>query len=129
MYIKAEICIFQSEFTELKKERIAERQMLQRLFPTANVDDGLPYNQWISEMEICIESFINNLKTATTVVTEVPQSTDNSEVLKLQRQIQQNKESLDEYVSNTYLYSVGFYIRNNILGRFIKQIAKKSCGC
>lgn len=56
-------------------------------------------------MECAIESYIKDLERPKT-----PEAVDNTEILKLQLQLQKNKQSLDEYVSkNCVIISVSIY--------------------
>lgn len=71
-----------------------QKKLLQRLFPNLEVNDNLLYDQWFSQMEACIVDYIQELKRPST-----PESVDNTEILKLQVQLQKNKQSLDDYVS------------------------------
>ncbi|KAK9737158.1 hypothetical protein QE152_g10940 [Popillia japonica] len=75
-----------------QQEQLQQKTLLERLFPNIKLSDSLLYDQWISQMECAIESYIKDLERPKT-----PEAVDNTEILKLQLQLQKNKQSLDEY--------------------------------
>ncbi|KRT86058.1 hypothetical protein AMK59_1228, partial [Oryctes borbonicus] len=72
-------------------QQLQQKKMLQRLFPNIKVDDNLLYHQWVSQMESSVGNYIKDLEKP-----KSPEPVDNTEVIKLQAQIQKYKQDIDE---------------------------------